>query len=285
MIARSRSADVAWDGRNATLRGATLDYLRRLDRALADHARARGAAEVEAAPTLAASTLARAGYLAAFPRHATFPVSLRDDPRTLAEFAEGGLAEDGSCGLERRDPCAEVLTPAACLHVYPDLAGDRLDGARHVTLLGRCWRREKRYEALRRQHAFRMREWVVVGNEDEVDAALDAGREALLALADRLELELELVPATDPFFRGDSPAALLQRLGGLKLEACAPDGLALGSINRHLRHFGAAFGVRRGDDVAASGCVAFGLERWIAALVDRHGPDARAWPAPEGFHG
>lgn len=285
MIARHRSDEVSWDGRNVALRGATLAYLRRLDRALADWACARGAEEVEAGPTISAATLARAGYLAAFPRHATFPACLRDEARTLAAFAADGVAGDGSLRLERLAPCADVLTPAACYHVYPAFADAHLDRARHVTLLGRCWRREKRFEPLRRQHAFRMREWVVVGHEEEVSAALDAGREALLALAARLGLSLSLVPATDPFFRGDSPAALLQRLGALKVEACAPDGLALGSINRHLRHFGAAFGVRRADEVAASGCVAFGLERWISALVDRHGPEAARWPAPEGFDG
>lgn len=54
--------------------------------------------------------------------------------------------------------------------------------------------------------------------------------------------------------------------------------LALASVNHHEDHFGAAFGITRHDRPAASGCVAFGIERWVYALTRRHGADRHAWP-------
>ena len=36
--------------------------------------------------------------------------------------------------------------------------------------------------------------------------------------------------------------------------------------------------IRTTGEPAASGCVAFGLERWLLAFLVAHGPDAAAWP-------
>ena len=50
------------------------------------------------------------------------------------------------------------------------------------------------------------------------------------------------------------------------------------TANLHHDHFGAAFGITRDGAPASSACLAFGLERWLFALTDRHGPDPAAWP-------
>ena len=43
--------------------------------------------------------------------------------------------------------------------------------------------------------------------------------------------------------------------------------------------FGDAFDIRLEDGTAAhTACTAFGLERWLLAVLVRHGPDAAAWP-------
>ena len=36
-------------------------------------------------------------------------------------------------------------------------------------------------------------------------------------------------------------------------------------------HFGRAFEIRRGAETARSGCIAFGMERWLYALMQRFG--------------
>jgi hypothetical protein len=56
------------------------------------------------------------------------------------------------------------------------------------------------------------------------------------------------------------------------------EGLAIGSVNFHRNYFGEAFGISREGKEAFSGCVAFGIERWIYAWLTRFGPRAKDWP-------
>lgn len=154
-----------------------------------------------------------------------------------------------------------------------------------MTAHGSCWRHEgDRMSPLERGWAFTMRELVQVGSPSRVDAFRRRGVEIGIALARDLGLEAEIVEATDPFFaptgRGQR---LLQRLKGLKHELVLPIGggrtVAAASFNDHGLFFGDAFDIRLHDGTtAASGCVAFGVERWLLAFLVAHGPDAEGWP-------
>jgi hypothetical protein len=91
------------------------------------------------------------------------------------------------------------------------------------------------------------------------------------------------VPATDPFFDPESsPGWVRQRAEPVKHEAVFEVGrerLAVASTNLHHDAFGRAFGVAHAGRPAASACVAFGLERWLLALLTVHGRDPTRWPA------
>jgi hypothetical protein len=168
-----------------------------------------------------------------------------------------------------------VLTPAACYHVYLLLEGRDLAEPARLTTRATCFRREARHEALRRQWAFEMREFVCVGTRDECEAHLDRFRARARRFCEQADLDLRLEPATDPFFDPrHSPGYALQRVAEIKTELVC-DGLALGSLNRHGEFFGRAFGIRRDGATASSACVAFGLERLLHALTARHG---ERWP-------
>jgi len=43
--------------------------------------------------------------------------------------------------------------------------------------------------------------------------------------------------------------------------------------------------MRRNGEAAFSGCVAFGVERWLYAFLSRFGPDERSWPSVLRSHG
>jgi hypothetical protein len=124
-----------------------------------------------------------------------------------------------------------------------------------------------------------MREIVCLGSPAETGEFLEAARDMTDRFARLIGLPLDWVPATDPFFRPRrDPGALMQRLQPVKHEATYQSRLALASANLHHDHFGAAFGITRDGAPASSACLAFGLERWLFALTDRHGPDPAAWP-------
>ena len=78
--------------------------------------------------------------------------------------------------------------------------------------------------------------------------------------------------ATDAFFLGESEGArVMQKLKGLKEEFQLPfdtERIAIASINNHETYFAERFGIRTAPkQTASSFCVAFGLERLVAASI------------------
>jgi len=228
-------------------------------------------------------TLAEADYFASFPQWLTAASHLSGDPAVLERVAKSD--RPAAAARAALAPAVAVLPPALCYHVYAALANRTLAEPAHVTLQGTCWRHEgERTAPLERGWAFTMREAVTVGSAEAVQAFIERGIERTLALAAALGLDADIVPATDPFF---APTArgrtLLQQVKGLKRELVLPLGgdrtVAAASFNHHETFFGDAFGIRTADGAAAaSGCVAFGLERWLLAFLVAHGPEPMHWP-------
>ena len=54
--------------------------------------------------------------------------------------------------------------------------------------------------------------------------------------------------------------------------------LAVASVNNHHDFFGSEFGITRDGRPASTGCLAFGIERWLHAVTTRHGDDPAQWP-------
>jgi len=276
-------AGVAWrDDGQVILSGPALALADACDRAFLALAARWGAVEERHPPFVAAAPLDRLDYFRSFPHLATFPVCLDDDAANLDAFTGADpVRGDGTVGLTRTRPAREVLTPAACYQLYIHHAGARLDAPRYLTVRNTCFRREREYRPLRRQWAFQMREIVAIGARDEVRAFLDRTRAMVDALVAGLGLPAAWELATDPFFRPTENARyLLQRVSPTKHELVY-DGLAIGSVNLHHDHFGATFDLERDGRPATSGCVAFGLERWLYALTDRFGADPAGWPDVE----
>lgn len=237
------------------------------------------AAEERHPATLPAATLQRTDYLRSFPHQATFPVTLDPADANLGQFT-AGLPDNGAgtVALTATAPVTEVLTPAACYHVYPAHAGEALAAPLHVTTVNTCFRRESAYVPLRRQWSFTMREVVCLGSAEETAAFRDRARDAAGMLCELAGLPVTWLPATDPFFRPrENPKYLLQKISPVKHEAVYGD-LAIASVNLHHDHFGGAFGITRDGEPARSACLAFGIERWLFAVTDRHGADPASWP-------
>lgn len=281
----SRSTDLGlvglrWDSRGyATLSGPLSRLATACDEAFLSIAMAWKAEPEEHPALLAAADLEPVGYLASFPHLATFAVCLDDEKENLRHFAGTSPVDDsGVVRLARLAPPREVLTPAACYHVYVHHQGTSLRAPQYITTRNTCFRREAYYQPLRRQWSFRMREIVCLGTREEVTGFLAATRTAIDRLASALGLAVAWEAATDPFFDpAANPQYLAQRLQPTKHEARYGD-LALASVNLHEDHFGAAYGITRDSRPVTTGCTAFGIERWLYALTDRWGVDPAGWP-------
>ena len=124
-----------------------------------------------------------------------------------------------------------------------------------------------------------MREIVCIGSADEVECFLETTRARVAAFFARIGLPIAWVHATDPFFNPTrNPKYVAQKLEPVKTEMVFGEDLAIGSVNFHRNYLGEAFDIRRGDGCAFSGCVAFGLERWLYALTSHFGPEPADWP-------
>lgn len=220
-------------------------------------ARELGADDATASASIPMTTLERAGFLTDFPQ-----LLVRDATRSHA------------------------YSPAACYHRYAELADAVLPVARVLGVEARCRRAEAGLPArpLERATEFTMREVVALGTRQDVERV----RHRLLRRVDRfvtaLALDGAVEPASDPFFTTSSTArALAQRAGELKLELrLSLEGgrrVAVASFNRHHDYFGRRFAISLPNGTPAhSGCVAFGLERWVLAFLTQHGLDQRSWP-------
>jgi seryl-tRNA synthetase len=241
-------------GGRLALSGRALAIRQWLDRRFESLAIQAGADPVSLPALIDADTLERAGYFAAF----------------------GG-----------RPDAYPAPAPAVCYHAYARLAGRRLDRPVRLTAAGTCMRHEPGAPpSLTRLWEFTMREVIVVGTADEVRAE----RARWIARVDLFALSLGLIGgmhvAADPFFAGPAQGRkLMQQLKELKYElrmavttaAGESESLAVASFNLHEAFFGARFDITTAaGEPAHSGCVAFGIERWMLALLAQRGLEPAA---------
>lgn len=266
------------------LRGDALVLFCALERALGALAAAETGDGWRVPAGIGWGTLERADYFASFPQWLTAAGHLSDDPAVLERIATSGAPAVAARAAVLPPPAA--LPPAVCYHTYAALAGRTVESPTRMTAQGTCWRHEgERLRPLERGWAFTMREVVCLGTGEEVEAFRTRTLADARALAEVLGLRPVVEEATDPFFAPTARGrALLQQVKGLKHELVFPvgegRGIAAASFNHHETFFGAAFGIRLPDSSpAATGCAAFGVERWLLAFLAEHGVDPRAWPA------
>ena len=245
------------------LAGLALDVMRAVDRTVVGWASALGAVERSYPSLIDHATLVRAGQVESFPQHLTLASPAADESRRHA------------------------LAPAVCYHSYPEWQG-RAIGAEPVllTACGRCYRYEDgKHVPLERLWEFSMREIIVLGTQNQVETIRQGLVRQVSELVTTLGLDGAIELATDPFFTsGEEGRRLMQQAAALKYElrlAVAGDGrnIAVASFNHHHEFFGRRFDiVLAAGGPAHTGCVAFGLERWVLALLAQHGVDERGWP-------
>lgn len=270
---------LTWYGSGqSALHGDLLDRFRQIDLMFVRITESFRATDIALPPLISVHQLQKIDYFSSFPHLFTAAVALDPDEANLRLFK--ATAGESSRGLQLTGlaPVSEVLTPAACYPLYIQLEGTAVAPSAIFTTRANCFRREKEYVPLKRQWAFTMREIICIGSETEVRAFLDSSKAMLNRLFAKLSLEVSWEQATDPFFDpATNPRYVMQRVDPVKFEMIR-SGLSIGSVNFHRQYFGEAFKIEHDGGPAFSGCVAFGLERWLGALLDQFGSDVHRWP-------
>lgn len=224
---------------------------------------------------LTVEDLARLDFFRNFPQLGLPVATLTEEAR--GELARGEVATPSA--THPLVPTGYCLPTATCYGLLLPLRDRGIEAPEIITSIGRCFRNEDHYDGLRRLRAFHMREVLYVGSQDGVVDHLARSKELVLSLVDQLGIKVRHEPATDPFYLGDGSRSLLNQLDPVKFEFVSDDGTAIASVNRHRNFFGERLGIRVGDGSAYSGCLAFGVERWVHALLQVHGDARRALAA------
>jgi hypothetical protein len=252
ITALQRTGEIELDARGSLRpQGRALELFRWLDGQFQSMALEAGARLFAVPATIQRGTLERGGY--------------------FESFADVAVPADAGTSA--------FLTPAACYHVYADLAGGGLTSPQLVTLAAPCARADERSPTdPGRLTRFRMREIVIIGDAAWVAANRDAWIARVTGFAGALGLVSSVEAATDTFFGGlGRGRRLIQQLKNLKYELRMDAGvggrIAAASFNLHESFFAERFDIRLADGgPAASGCVAFGIERWMLACLAQLGP-------------
>lgn len=234
----------------------------------------RGAEPMLFPPLMRVADLERFDYFRNFPHLPLLVAGLR--PECLHETAERGIA-DSSIPSSELTTAAYALPSAACYNIYLHLSGEVLGAPRCITTVASCFRNEQRYDELRRLWGFTMREIVCIGTRDEVQDHLRHFKQRVGRFGDELGLGLAIEIGEDPFYQPQSARSLMQQIFPQKEEFVYGGSVAIASLNFHRNFFGERCRISTaGGQPAFTGCVAFGLERWLHALNDRFGGDLAA---------
>jgi seryl-tRNA synthetase len=249
----------------ATLEADAMVLRDALERRYLGWAREVGAASTLYPPLMKVTDLNRIDYFHNFPHLAMLCAGLAEE--AAPHYAQSGAGTGEVSSIHLAD-AQSALPSAACYNIYLDMADTYLDEPRLVTTVATCFRREQHFDGLKRLLGFSMREIVCVGQREAVLAHLNGFKQRLTAYFAEIELPIETKPASDPFFDSSSGRALMGQLFPVKEEFVFDGELAIASVNFHRNFFGERCGIRTASgEPAFSGCVAFGIERWIQALT------------------
>lgn len=273
--------DVKWiENGQVNLSGDALDLYHSLDLLFSKLAGLKTARNYKFPNFIQAKELNKIDYFKSFPHLINFPVNLSSKNENLQDFIQGEkCTSQGVVNLKELNPVCDCLTPAACYHFYIHFQNSVHSTPLYLTTLANCYRKEDFYLPLERQWNFTMREVVCMGTPDEVKEFLGFYRDLLSRIFVKLNLNISWDVATDPFFDpANNPKFLMQTIDPVKYEMIFNGSLSIGSTNYHRTYFGDAFNIKRNNDSVSTGCVAFGMERWMHAIFTQFGNEKKNWP-------
>ncbi len=236
-------------------------------------------------PVINRAHIEKAGYLHSFPNLLGAVSCLSGDEMEIRRAVDRPAKDGGwTAALKATDL---VLTPAACYHIYPLVAGRGRIPTNGLLfdVACDCFRHEPSQNVDRLQ-SFRMREYVCLGSPEQASDFRDRWIKRGQEIADQLGLKHSIAPASDPFFgRAAKLMADSQIEQALKFELLIAvrseeQPTACMSFNCHRDHFGTKWNLRdEAGDLAHTACAAFGMDRLALAMFATHGTELRNWPA------
>lgn len=239
-------------------------------------------------PTILCKTLDRVNHFTSFPEHVDFVSHLRRDLEVIDHYSSECREHGWSPQLHegRMSSHDFAIAPSCCYHAYEGMEGWSVGNeGRSLTAILSCHRYEGgNHRTLARLRAFTMREIVWIGTPLFVMTARSLAEEAIVQWVKDWGLTCTLETANDMFFTDDyAIKASFQRQQQAKreLRVLIPfeeQSISCFSSNFHSNTFGKAFSIDVNGRPATSGCIGWGIERWVYAIFSQFGLDPANWP-------
>lgn len=226
---------------------------------------------------------AETGYVKKTPQYAIFCNSVNDSMDDLEKVSTA--IETKQVRSVVKEP-EYALSPSACFHTYIEYCNKVLDGNTLVTFRQNVFRNEGRfnYAEVGRLMDYHVREIVMLGDGDYVVQMRDIIMNKVVELMKEYGLKGDISQATDSFVMPKMQRyKKIQRIDKSKYEmhlyVTAEKAISVASFNLHGKAFTDPFHIMvAGCEDAITGCVGFGLQRWVLAFIAQYGWEESAWP-------
>jgi len=256
--------------------GDFLKKLKKVDKFFFSYGKKLKFNEISTNGTLPLTSLIDNGYLNNFPNHLIFVSNVKRDLQVLDKISEKKNL-NSSFFLDKLESPKLILSPTVCYHCFELNRKQNLKKNITYNVVSKCNRYEsKNYKTLERLQTFTMREYVAYGSEKYVDNFLEKNMKNFIKIFKRLNIKFRIVSASDPFFSQEGIKKLLfQKSKILKYEVQfflpkENKWLAVGSFNNHLTSLTNKYSIKRNSNLLFSGCIGFGFERFIYALISQN---------------
>ncbi|PEW80987.1 hypothetical protein CN447_29165 [Bacillus thuringiensis] len=177
------------------------------------------------------------------------------------------------------------LRPCICYHCYSEFENKTIDSIT-ITSQGQCYRNEISWQrSLSRREEFLMREIIFIGSKDKVLEIRENILNDVWNIFNEFGLFGKITTAKDPFFfYPDLNKGTFQLLSNTKYELIVnnieTEDFSIASFNYCEDHLCKKFNIKnKNNEFLHSGCVAFGLDRWVHALISHHGKKITHYPS------
>lgn len=225
----------------------------------------------------------KTGYLRRSPQYAIFCCNTFEDFHKL-EHLNRSINEGKIDSVLKKPEFA--LSPSACFHTYLEYENQNLNQNSLFTFCQNVFRNEGRFNFIEtgRLMDYHVREIVMIGSDEYVSSIRSQLMDDTIELLKCWNLCGTVVVASDPFVMPKTQKLKkIQRAEKTKYEVrlnCSPNHkISVASFNLHEQAFTQPFGIKvKGCENTVTGCIGFGIERWVLAFLSQFGTNPDAWP-------
>lgn len=243
-----------------------------------------GASEEKYPVLLGINTMNYTGYYRRTPQYTMFCSDVTEDFSELEKMSKATFVKNNMDEVVKKPGFS--LSPSACFHVYEKYQNKEIKNGTIITLNQNVFRNEGRlnWDEFGRLRDYHVREIVFFGSEKYVEEIRERISKEIMQIIKRLEINAFMSVAADAFImpkmiRYKKYQIMERSKYEVRMSYENDRTIAVASLNLHGTAFTNSFNIKvQGEENPVSGCIGFGIERWIMAFLVQYGTNVERWP-------